>query len=79
MFQNTLIPFKTYAKRSRYGYYILNYHSDKVICYFNDSNHMFFPYVWDKKLNCWNECSNKYSVKYIQKLEKLNKVRFIYQ
>ena len=33
-----------------------------------------YPYRWDKKLNCWNECSGLYSVSYIRQLEKAGKV-----
>ena len=72
-----LKPFNTYAKKARYGFYVLNYDTDKVLYFFSDiTHHIYFPYKWDKKLNCYNNCKNTYSVKYIQKLERENQVIF---
>ena len=53
--------------------YHVGFYSDKVIC-IGDKEYLLYPYRWDNKLGCWNECSNLYSVSYIRRLEKAGKV-----
>ena len=48
--------------------------SEKVIAVLSADHRRLYPYRWDKKLNCWNECSNVYSIAYIRKLEKAGKI-----
>ena len=48
--------------------------SEKVTAIFSADHRRLFPYRWDKKLGCWNECGNMYSIAYIRKLEKAGKV-----
>ena len=54
--------------------YILN-DKGKVI-YYHGCLGRYYPYRWDRKLKCWNECSGVYGYKYLRQLEKNGKVQF---
>ena len=47
--------------------------SEKVVSILGKNGRL-YPYRWDKKLNCWNECSNVYTLPYIRRLEKAGKI-----
>lgn len=53
--------------------YMYDIYTEKVHCVFSDRGRI-YPYRWDKKLGCWNECSDRYTIGYIRQLEKAGKV-----
>ena len=78
---HTLIE-KTVQDENGYTMYMVDLYSGKVFyilsgIYGKHPAGRLYPYRWDKKLGCWNECSGLYSVNYIRQLEKAGKV--IYQ
>ena len=53
--------------------YVMN-EKGKVLFY--RGNKKFYPYRWDNRYNCWNECSGVYTYRGIRRLESMGKVRF---
>ena len=76
---NHTLTAKTVHDDNGYTMYMVDVYTRKVFYILSGicGNHPAgrrYPYRWDKKLSCWNECSGMYSVSYIRQLEKAGKV-----